>query len=66
MVNEEDGAYGKNMYQTFSERSFTFSVALVKLNIKAVYFICFNLVKIVLHEQYLPRYTSSILFFQRQ
>lgn len=47
MVNEEDEAYDYSMYQTFSERSFTFSVALVELRIKAIYFICFHLVKIV-------------------
>lgn len=50
MVNEEDEAYGKSMHQRFSERSFTFSVALVELKNKAIYLICFHLVEIILHE----------------
>lgn len=50
MVNEEDEAYDKSMYHTLSEKLFTFSVTSVKLKIKATYFSCLLLVKIVLCE----------------
>jgi len=48
MVNEEDEAYDESMYHTLSERLFTFSLTLIELNIKAIYFICLHLVKIIL------------------